>query len=239
MFVTLFFDCYTDCMGREQKPYGTEYGKVEYKHDILLPWLQDSGFMHCYRQISTHSLVDIMRCYSLWQAVEQLTHLPGVVLEVGLWRGGTAALLTQRLRGRKEIYLADTFQGVVKAGEHDNRYRGGEHADTSRDIVEALLHGLGLSSWTILEGIFPEETGGALDQEQICFCHIDVDVYQSARDISSWVWERMPIGGVIIYDDYGFPSCQGVRKLVDELSSDTDKLFIYNLNGQAMLVKTS
>ena len=57
------------------------------------------------------------------------------VLEVGVWRGGTGCLLAakaQSLNRNATVFLCDTFSGVVKAGEIDNFYKGGEHADTSK-----------------------------------------------------------------------------------------------------------
>ena len=44
----------------------------------------------------------------------------------------------------------------------------------------------------------------------IRYCHIDVDVYQSARDVLEWVWGRLCIGAIVVYDDYGFDGCHGV-----------------------------
>ena len=47
--------------------------------------------------------------------------------------------MAQQLANSKStavLYLADTFSGVAKAGEHDSFYTGGEHGDTSQQIVE-------------------------------------------------------------------------------------------------------
>ena len=41
----------------------------------------------------------------------------------------------------------------------------------------------------ILGGIFPEETGGKVENLKFRFCHIDVDVYLSAKDVTEWIWE--------------------------------------------------
>jgi len=68
-------------------------------------------------------------------------------------------------------------------------------------------------------------------------CHIDVDTYDSAKDIVEWVWPRLSVGGAVVFDDYGFVRCEGVTKLVNELSSDNDKLFIHNLNGHGLIFK--
>jgi O-methyltransferase len=83
----------------------------------------------------------------------------------------------------------------VKAGEEDPDYVGGEHADTSQRSIEEFLYGkLKLDNIEILTGIFPEETGGKVENLKFRFCHIDVDVYQSAKDVTEWIWERLVLG---------------------------------------------
>jgi len=142
--------------------------------------------------------------------------IEGDVLEVGVYRGGTGALLAKRIAGSgKRIFLADTFSGVVKAGDNDPLYKGGEHADTSRSLVDGLLKACELDNATLLQGIFPEDTGHHVPGK-IALLHCDVDVYQSAKDVVEWARPRLSPGGVIIFDDYGFSGCEGVTRLVNE-----------------------
>jgi O-methyltransferase len=209
---------------------------------LYTPWKTDQAFQAAYKQIRDHTTVDVYRCYELWHLLGQAARAPGEILEVGVWRGGTGCLLAARasqVAGEAKVYLCDTFQGVVKAGGEDNLYKGGEHADTSAEIVTALAQSMGLHNVEILAGIFPDQTGHVVEDKRFRFCHIDVDVYQSAKDVVEWVWPRMPIGGVLVFDDYGFPHVRGVRKLVDELAERTGFFTIQNLNGHAVIVKTS
>lgn len=211
------------------------------------PWQADEAFRRVYDEISHATQVDISRCYELWTLIPQTAQLPGAILEVGVWRGGTGALLAARAEtttspgaaGQATVYLADTFQGVVKAGPKDDYYRGGEHADASAAQVAELLTGLQIRNARILEGVFPEETAAQIAEEAIRFCHIDVDVYQSARDTLEWVWPRMAVGGVVVYDDYGFYGCEGVTALGNEDFDRPDRIMIHNLNGHGILVKTA
>ena len=83
-------------------------------------------------------------------------------VEVGVWRGGTGILTARAMARnglRQPIYLCDTFQGVTKTGINDPDYRGGEHSDTSIEIVTTLAETAGLSSkdFEIVVGIFPED----------------------------------------------------------------------------------
>jgi O-methyltransferase len=152
----------------------------------------------------------------LWTLAKQSIKLDGVILEVGVWRGGTGAIIAAAVKNHsKKIFLADTFRGVVKAGFKDTNYVGGEHSDTSLDVVSELISSLSLTNTTILEGIFPEETHHNIT-ENIAMLHCDVDVYESARDIIDWCVPRMMLGAILIFDDYGFYGCEGIAELCDE-----------------------
>jgi O-methyltransferase len=57
--------------------------------------------------------------------------------------------------------------------------------------------------------------------------------------VFEWIWPRLSIGGIVVFDDYGFRMCDGVSKLGNELSSISNAAFIHNLNGHAVIVKTA
>ena len=205
------------------------------------PWNADPEFLATYKSIHHNTLVDIYRCWELWTLVEQTAKLSGAILEVGVWRGGTGALMAKRMGSARKgdsIYLCDTFEGVVKAGPHDTVYKGGEHADTSQRVVEDLLRSLDIRNVRILKGIFPDQTSHLIDPGiRFRLCHIDVDVYQSAEDIMAWLWNRVVPGGIVIYDDYGFRGGEGITKYVNEQMTENDRLVLHNLNGHGIVVK--
>lgn len=216
-------------------------------HEVVVPtatyspWNLDPLFLAAYERIRRHTLVDKYRCHELWSLVEQSAKTEGALLQVGVWRGGTGALIAARARAcgiGDPVYLCDTFRGVVKAGTADPGYRGGEHADTARAVVERLVTELGLGGVEVLEGTFPEETGGRVTAERLRFCHVDVDVYQSGRDVLDWAWERLAPGGIVVLDDYGFRFCDGIVRLVEEERRRPGRVVVHNLNGHALIVKS-
>lgn len=225
--------------GRAKHPHH----ETVYLCDCYAAWYRDAHFLPTYEVINDYTLVDRYRCWELWQLVEQSAKLSGSLLEVGVWRGGTGGLIAKKaaLCGITDpVYLCDTFRGVVKAGEFDNAYVGGEHADTSRAEVESLLvDRLGLANFRILEGVFPEESAGLIEPEHQLFrlCHIDVDVYQSGKEIFDWVWGRMVVGGIVVFDDYGYERCEGITRLVDAQAGEPDRVVIRNLTNHAIVVK--
>ena len=212
-----------------------------FSQSTYAPWNGEDAFQRVYSVIRAHTLVDEYRCYELWMLCGQFDALePGDMLEIGVWRGGTGCLLAARSRGcgiGGVVFLCDTFRGVVKAGDKDSGYVGGEHADTSKATVLNLAAQMGLTNVEALEGIFPDVTGDRIADRRFRFCHIDVDVYESAAQSFAWVWPRLVPGGVVVFDDYGFYSCGGVTRFVDRMRGEPDRLVLYNINGHAIVIK--
>lgn len=208
------------------------------------PWENDKEFEQVYNVAKDYTLVDKYRIYELFQLATQAAKVDGVFLEVGVWRGGSSALIQAAIDSTsvdKQFYIADTFQGVVKAGsEKDTIYQGGEHADTDVEFVKNLFSKINKKLPEILIGIFPDDHN-SLGIEKLAFVHSDVDAYQSTKDIIEWCLPRMSQGGVIVFDDYGFRGCEGVTEYVNELmkidSVSQNYHFIHNLNGHAILIR--
>jgi O-methyltransferase len=224
---------------------GWRHPDAKLAHHLLLPgatrapWLDDIGFLTLFNQITGHTLVDLYRTWELWTLAQQLRHMPGDILEVGVWRGGTGAVLATAAKAvapDRVVYLADTFQGVVKASAQDTQYKGGEHADTSEAEVAALMQRLGLANTVLLKGIFPEDTGHRV-RGPLALVHIDVDVYESARDIVQWALLRLVPGAILVFDDYGFYGCEGIARFCDEFRAQPGFRFMHNLNGHAVFIR--
>jgi len=169
------------------------------------------------------SLVTKPRCKELWDSVESIKDLEGDLIEVGVWRGGTGVLIAEQMKNlnlKDKLYLCDTFKGVVKSGKEDKFYHDGEHADCSLNILNNLFTNyfrISKNTYTICEGIFPEETGHMITSEKIKFIHLDVDVYQSTKDAFEFLFPKLVSNGLIIIDDYKWPNCTGITKFIDEL----------------------
>lgn len=205
------------------------------------PWRVDNQFNDVMKSIASYTLLDKMRLYELWQLANQVKHLQGHAIEIGCWRGGAGCLIAHRIAQEKndsQVYLCDTFRGIVKACDHDTFYQGQELADSSEALVADLAKRMHLNNVTILPGIFPEESSTQVESLIFKFAHIDVDVYQSAKDAFEWLFPRLVNGGIVVFDDYGSASTPGIRKYInEELQDRADVVVVRNLNGQAVVVK--
>lgn len=203
------------------------------------PWHDDVDFRAICEAIKGHTLVDRLRLWELWCLARQCATPAAGILEVGVWRGGSGAVMAAAVRDwGVPVWLCDTFAGVALAGPADAHYRGGEHADADAVTVAALCARLALDV-RILSGVFPSETADAIPAEaRFGVVHIDVDVHDGAREIAAWAWPRLVTGGVIVWDDYGFQSTSGVTTAVDALwPTLPGARFVHNLNGHGIAIK--
>ena len=74
----------------------------------------------------------------------------------------------------------------------------------------------------MLPGVFPEQTAHLISENQFRFCHIDADTYQSSKDITDWIWDKVVVGGMIVHDDYGLEYVDRITKHVEEQRACSD-----------------
>jgi len=77
------------------------------------------------------------------------------------------------------------------------------------------------------------------EKARIAFAHVDVDIYRSVLDCCEFIYPRLVQGGFMLFDDYGFASCPGARRAVDEFFLDAPETPIVLGTGQAFVIKQS
>jgi O-methyltransferase len=171
-----------------------------------------------------NSCVPPWKLYNLWEVGKLCPE--GDFLEVGTWRGGTALMIASSASTFKpstKVYICDTFEGIVLSGPEDNFHKDGDFSGTtSKEIVEELLLSQGLKNFKVLKGIFPFDTGKEIQEHKFSFVHVDVDVYQGHIEIFKWLKNKLVPGAIIIFDDYGSPSCKGATKAVHDFFDNRD-----------------
>lgn len=227
-------------LGRVRRLANPETEEEVFPTAAYAPWKRDRTFLDAFAAIREATLLDKYRAWILWQLVEQVGKLQGCLIEVGVWRGGSGVLVALGARQcgiADRVYLCDTFRGIVKSAPDETRFPNGALA-APRTSVDQLIERFRLDHVRVLEGVFPDETASRMEDDLVRFCHIDVDVYRSARDVFENVWGRMVVGGVVVFDDYGDCSTPGVIRFVEETRMRHDLIFIHSLAGQAIFVKT-
>lgn len=218
--------------------FGFEIRRVPKKQKLgpLPLWERDDRFAQLYESIAGVTLVDRRRCYMLYELALHAASLPGEAAEVGVYKGGTAKLLaTVFAEHGKAVHLFDTFSGMPPSDPARDLHKEGDFGDTSFEEVRKLLADFSRDV-ALHPGFFPDTAQG-LDATSFCFVHVDVDIYSSVLDCCTWFHDRLVWGGVMVFDDYGFPTCPGAKAAVDEFFFDKPERPIYLPTGQCVVIK--
>lgn len=191
----------------------------------------DEHFRRLYEQVHGVTQAPAERAWGLYQLAKFVTNMPGIVVEVGIFRGGTAKLLTLLLPGRN-FYFYDTFEGIPTVDEeHDSPKLLQQFANTKMDAAMQFV-GPG-PNIHFVKGVFPATY---TLQEPISFIHIDVDTYITVKAVLNAVYPFILLGGVIVIDDYGllYP---GVKEAADEFFSNKAENPVQFIPEQAFVIR--
>ena len=78
-----------------------------------------------------------------------------------------------------------------------------------------------------IDGVFAN-TIQKIKDKKFCFCHIDVDVYDSVLFVLDFIYDKVNSGGVILFDDYGDFVSAGAKKAVDEYFLQNNIMILLN-----------
>lgn len=197
----------------------------------------DPALLQVVDMVRPYTMTSVERIHALYEAIRYVIHtsVPGAVVECGVWRGGGTMVAAQALLDAgdtdRDLYLFDTFSGMVSPGQHDLRHDdvpAGEVLETANPSdaesvwcrstapeVRRAVSSVGYPEDRIrlVEGRV-EDTVPTQAPEQIALLRLDTDWYESTRHELLHLFPRISPGGVLIVDDYGF--WKGARKAVDE-----------------------
>jgi O-methyltransferase len=182
----------------------------------------------------TRSLLTPEARYYFYSLATEAAGLSGSVAECGVYRGGTAKLLLNIFNDR-ELLLFDTFQGMPETDASKDLHREGDFADTSLENVKAYVGAQ--NNVTFVPGLIPE-TLAPYSGRTFCFVHVDLDIYAPIRSACEFFYPRLEPGGIMLFDDYGFPSCPGARLAVDEFFADKPANPVVLSTGQCFVYST-
>jgi O-methyltransferase len=160
------------------------------------------------------TVVDGKKIAFIESKIRDLNHVNGCVAEVGVYKGGSARAIVTFLDKRNMLYLFDTFIGIPNEDNNDNHFMIGDFYDTSFEAVQNLFKNN--KNVIVYKGIFPQETGHHIKDIRFKFVHLDVDTYPSYMDSLKFFYDKMIVGGYIVFDDYNEEGCEGATKAVNE-----------------------
>jgi len=177
------------------------------------------------------SLLSAFEQYLIYSVARAQSKHHGAIAEVGVFRGGSARLICE-VKGDKPLHLFDTFEGLPESTEEDRGvHRKHQYACGVEDVAAYLKD---FDNVHFHKGIFPDSTEGVPDQ-QYCFAHFDVDLYDGTKACLEYFYPKMIPGGIIISHDYSLLA--GVQKAFDEFFEDKPEEIIDQPTTQCMVIK--
>ncbi|MFT3748445.1 MAG: TylF/MycF/NovP-related O-methyltransferase [Agriterribacter sp.] len=139
----------------------------------------------------------------------------GLCAELGVYKGGSLKFLAETCPER-EFWGFDTFEGLPKVDWNESEpHNPGDFNDTSLEAVQAFLKNN--SNVKLIKGYFPESMPVfPKNAPKFSFVHVDTDFYQSVKTCINYFYPLLKPGGVMVFDDYDWPACPGVKRALDE-----------------------
>lgn len=191
--------------------------------ELAVQWFRRNSW-RAYTLLDEAGLDNIQRC-----TIHILENqVPGDLIECGVWRGGSCIFMRGLLRaygdGRRQVWLADSFQGLpepdpevspLDAISHEFLRVIGGLACSQEEVAENFgRFDLLDRRVRFLPGWF-QDTLPSAPIQTLALIRLDADYYESTRQALEALYARLSPGGFVIVDDYGSAGL-GARRAVDD-----------------------
>jgi O-methyltransferase len=162
---------------------------------------------------SAFGRVDIHSLAAFWVSANKIS---GPYLEFGV-ASGRSAISAIRANTRynretvKNYFLFDSFEGLPKlegVDKDSNQFKQGEFAFSEAEVIAKLKsHNVhDDSSVHMIKGYFKESLKkfdlNTYGYKKAAIVHIDVDLYESCREVLNHITPYVQIGMIILFDDW-------------------------------------
>ncbi len=152
----------------------------------------------------------------------------GDVCEFGVAQGATSRLIgSEIMTSERHLWLFDSFEGLPAPGPEDKlihdifnlgsmaAYRGTMASPESEVLGKLDAIGFPRARTKVKKGWVKDQIRGGELPAKVAFAYVDFDFYEPIKDALEFLDTRMPAGGRIVVDDYGFFS-EGAQLAVDQ-----------------------
>ena len=192
-------------------------------HKSLSPWL--------YRNPEPQLQTD--RLYLYLDTLYKTRDVPGAIVEVGCFQGGTATYafrFLKRINCEREYLCVDTFSGFpqdqfeedVKLGTSNALAKG--FSGNSQAFVRKLLDQWDCPSIKLLEADIVALEAARLP-DKIAVALIDVDIAKPTEAALLKILPKMSAGGIILVDDCDQIPFKGARQATEKIAPKAEYRF--------------
>jgi O-methyltransferase len=185
--------------------------------------------------------IPLDRCQTLFSIARSISTrgVAGDSAECGVRYGKSSYFMLRGFNDAQRLHhLCDSFEGLSEPSDVDvetiarrEGWRAG-HLAADEEIVRAKLREFTQARFH--RGWIPDCFGG-LESRRFAFVHVDVDLYEPTLASFEFFYPRLSRGAIMVCDDYGFASCPGARRAVDEYFAGRADVPIELPSGQALI----
>lgn len=206
-------------------------------HWPQMAWWDDAAFNAYLDRIGERRGYNTDRKWMLAQALRLTAHVPGDTAECGVNRGASSWLICRANASgplAKWHHGFDSFEGLSAPGDADGAFWKGGDLAVSLEAARANL--AEFPRCTLHKGWIPEKFP-EVAAKTFSFVHVDVDIYEPTKSSVEFFYPRLNTGGVLLCDDYGFTTCPGATRAVDEFLADKPEKMLALPAGGGLFLK--
>jgi O-methyltransferase len=161
------------------------------------------------RRVMPYTMVDTYRLKNLIRLGNYVNsqNIEGDFVECGVYKGGSAAILSKHLSKTRKLWLYDSFEGMPETTEKDGKSAQdfvGDCVGSVEEVREVMqLVSTSKEQYILKKGWFSETFCEELPK-QIAILHCDADWYDSVTLVLETFYKLIPDGGCVILDDFGY-----------------------------------
>jgi O-methyltransferase len=220
--------------------------------DKAAAFLNDEAFASAYASVRGNHIYDsydspntiAWRLNTLVWAARCALKVEGDFVECGVFKGDMSwtimSVLGQALQNRM-FYLYDSFEGLLPSNDeypgHVNFVEFANKIYKDPEIYETVLQRFsGMQNVKIIRGFLPQSLSD-ICPERVAFLHLDLNAAEPEVGVMKVLFDRMPQGGIIVFDDYGWLACEKQRMEADKFAASRDQVILELPTGQGLLVR--
>jgi len=161
------------------------------------------GDIHLHK--NEYTMVGVQRLKNFAASIAEVNRekIPGAIVELGVWRGGgmmVASAINIEAIEQRELYLFDAFEENIPGYGSDSFVK---YLQVEESFVKDGFLKFGVMNEHVhfRKGLFQETVPSWNKKDKIAVLRVDGNFYDSYQDAVYYMYESVPEGGIIIFDD--------------------------------------
>lgn len=203
-----------------------------------MDWWGDEGFNEYLNRFGEREGLNTDRRWMLAELLRMVDGIEGDTAECGVFAGASSYLICRANAhasgGGRTHRMFDSFAGLSNPAACDGSHWKRGDLSCQLETVQANL--AEFSEVAYYPGWIPSRFSEVANK-RFSFVHIDVDLYEPTRDSLAFFYPRMAEGGVLVVDDYGFTTCPGATRAVDEVLASRPEKMLRLCSGGGFIIR--